>query len=128
MSFLIPKQIDDPGNKVTIQYNVKQKTIAEIYLSFGQEWAPPADGGDGTETQPPGKADLPGGLLFEDFSLSDVFEFTDLTREQVGTLAPSHVASVIAEIKKENHHFFAAIRKMVDLGKEAARQEPELRA
>ena len=91
-----------------VSFQVQKLTIREIYDLFTRA------------TEPRESAEEPdwiGNVLFEDATLQDILTFTDLPRDRILEMLPNDVESVIADVKKENPHFFAACRRLEEAGK-----------
>ena len=105
MAILVEKSVDEVG------FHIKKLTIREIYDLFGKAMEG-RDGQDGGE-----EPDWIGNTLFEEVTIRDLLTFTDLDRDRIMEMLPESVEKIIAEVKKENPHFFAACRKLEEAGK-----------
>ena len=102
MNILVEKEV------AGVTFQIRKLTIREIYDLFARATEPR----DSSE-----EPDWIGNVLFDDATLQDILTFTDLTREQILGMLPGDVETVIAEVKKENPHFFAACRRLEEAGK-----------
>nr|CRH06025.1 Conserved protein of unknown function [Candidatus Magnetococcus massalia] len=100
MGRLIAKTVGD------LTYHVRKFTVGEIYEFFQKAV-------DGQSTEP----DWVGNVLFEDVTLQDILTFTDLTKERIHAVEPEMLDTIIAAIKEENPHFFAACQRLEEAGK-----------
>ena len=102
MGFMIKKEVGG------VAFHVRRLTVREIYDLFSR-------------AAEPGKVDAEpdwvGNVLFEEATVRDILTFTDLTKEQLLEMMPADVETVIAEMKRENPHFFAACRRLEEAGK-----------
>nr|CRH06129.1 Conserved protein of unknown function [Candidatus Magnetococcus massalia] len=89
-----------------LTYHVRKFTIGEIYEFFNKAV-------DAQATEP----DWVGNVLFEDVTLKDILTFTDLTKAQIHAMEPEMLDTIIAAIKEENPHFFAACQRLEEAGK-----------
>ena len=111
MSMLIAKEVNG------INYHVQRMTVREIYDLFDQAVRKPEDDAP-VEPESP---DWIGNTLFEEVTIRDILTFTDLIREQIMEMYPVDVEGIIAEVKKENPHFFAACGRLEKAGKQLDR-------
>ncbi|ABK43781.1 hypothetical protein Mmc1_1270 [Magnetococcus marinus MC-1] len=89
-----------------LTYHVRKFTVGEIYEFFSKAV-------DGQSAEP----DWVGNVLFTDATLSDIISFTDLTKDKIHAMEPEVLETIIAAIKEENPHFFAACQRLEEAGK-----------
>ncbi len=102
MAIQVEKMVGEVG------YHVKKLTIREIYDLFGKA----VEGRDQHE-----EPDWIGNSLFEEVTLRDLLIFTDLSQTRLMEMLPETIETIIADVKKENPHFFTACRKLEEAGK-----------
>lgn len=102
--------------KRTLIIETVEIVVNELSVSQVREWLKNND----SATNP----DLIDSLLFEDFVLSDLACFTNLTGSIIDTMPPSDLRKVVDCIRELNPHFFGLRDRLVEMGKEYLKTLP----
>jgi hypothetical protein len=105
MAMRVEKTVPFLGRDV----KVRELTIAEI-----REWLAKAQVSEGE-----GTPDVVTMLLFNDLSLDEMQEFTDITSEEISGATPSQLEEIKEFCKKVNSHFFALRAQLMEIGLQA---------
>lgn len=105
MAMRVEKTVPFLGRDV----KVRELTIAEI-----REWLAKAQVSEGE-----GTPDVVTMLLFNDLSLDEMQEFTDITSEEISGATPSQLEEIKEFCKKVNSHFFALRDQLMEIGLQA---------
>ena len=118
--FLVPRTLTDSELDLTFPYKVKMLTIGEIDLQLEVEL-------NSEKKESEERVTLKS--LMQLFIYSNAVDFllehTTCTKEDLSTLAPTHLDSMVNEVKAINSHFFKGIQKTKDVLEDMQLQKPD---
>ena len=118
--FLVPRTLTDSELDLTFPYKVKMLTIGEIDLQLEVEL-----NSEKKESEERVTLKSLMQLFIYSSAVDFLLEHTTCTKEELSTLAPTHLDSMVSEVKTINSHFFKGIQKTKDALADLQLQKPD---
>ena len=118
--FLVPRTLTDSELDLTFPYKVKMLTIGEIDLQLEVEL-----NSEKKESEERVTLKSLMQLFIYSSAVDFLLEHTTCTKEELSTLAPTHLDSMVSEVKTINSHFFKGIQRTKDALANMQLQKPD---